>query len=110
MLWIEGPKFLQQSESYWPQISLGCSLNFSDFTVATLCEIKTEFKSKNMKIRLPLMSYYSNYNRLIRSTCYILRVFRVIAARIKSNDERKSFLSLHISPLITVDEHKNARA
>ena len=55
-----------------------------------------------------MISYYSDYNRLIRSTCYILRVFRVIAARIKINDERKSFLSLHVSPL-TVVERENAR-
>ena len=44
LLWIECPIFLQQYESYCPQVPPGCSLNMSDFTVTALCEFKTEVK------------------------------------------------------------------
>ena len=55
------------------------------------------------------MHYYSDFNRLLRAACYILLVFRTIAARVKTNDKIKCFLSLHISPL-TVVEHEKAKA
>ena len=99
---------MHQSKSYWPQVPPDCNLNVSDSTIAALCEIKTEFKSEKIKLFAPLISDYLDYIKRIRATCYILRVFRVIAARIKINDERKSFLSLHISPL-TVVEREDAR-
>ena len=54
------------------------------------------------------MHCYSDFNKLLRAVCYILRVFRTIAARVKTNDKRKAFVSLHIAPL-TVVEHECAK-
>ena len=75
LLWSEGPKFMYQSKNFWHQFPPECNLTVSNSTITALCEIKTEFKSEKNKFLAPLTHYYSDYNRLIRATCYILRVF-----------------------------------
>ena len=51
------------------------------------------------------IAYYSDFDRLIRSLCYVFRVVR--ASLIKEYKERKRFLQLSISPL-TVKERLEA--
>ena len=88
LLWIEGPKFLQQSKIVEPQIPPECSLTVSNVTINAFCDIKTEFKVEKLKSIAPLMHYYSDFNKLLRAVCYILRVFCTITACVKTNDNK----------------------
>ena len=72
--WIKGPAFLLLPENKWPVIPFE-----KDQVVGRRNEVKPEID--NIKLDpsnkfLTLVNYYSDFQKLIRSLCYIFRVVK----------------------------------
>ena len=107
--WFEGPAFLLATNYEFPMPP-----NSNDeereaiAALAAISDVKNESKNCGLSPYdkfVSFIDYYSEFNRLIRSLCYVFRVVK--ACVIKSEKEKKRFLNLLLSPL-TVKERNDA--
>ena len=99
--WVEGPKFLQLPESEWPIFPRNVNpvLNMSALFIIPV-DVKHVLKIENVNVGeriLLLITYYSDFNRMVHSFCYLFSVFK--SWLIKDISKRKLFLNLKSSPL-----------
>ena len=86
--WVEGLKFLLKVESEWP-----CLPETDSSPEFSACLIKTENEVKPVRnLLLKLVNHYSDFNRLLRQFCYVIRVFSSIVNKTK-------ILNIHKHPL-----------
>ena len=107
--WFEGPAFLLAINYEFPMPpNANDEVREAISSLVALSDIKNERKMcclSPLKKFASFIEYYSEFNRLIRSLCYVFRVVR--ACVIKDKKERKHFLNLSASPL-TVKERNEA--
>ena len=108
--WIEGPKFLCLPVSDRPVIPFDKNplVNVLSLFVPAnnVKPIASVMKSNSSERFLPLIKYYSDFQRLIQSFCYIFRVFKLWFIK---NMKKIYFFDLSTSPL-TVQECNNSES
>ena len=107
--WFEGPIFLLATNFEFPTPpNVVNEVSETISALATISDIKNECKScclSPFEKFVAFINYYSEYDHLLRSLCYIFRVVK--ACWLKSKKEKRRSLSLMISPL-TVKERGEA--
>ncbi|XP_065195355.1 uncharacterized protein LOC135826682 [Sycon ciliatum] len=77
--WLKGPDFLRHPESEWPVEKPGAATPREDDSV----ELKNEFKATAREaptLALPEIERYSSWNKLVRTTAWVVRYIRNLRA------------------------------
>ncbi|XP_055586495.1 uncharacterized protein LOC129739122 [Uranotaenia lowii] len=95
-VWLKGPEFLYQDRSAWPQES--CNTLSEEDLVCFQKEVEAEYfiglQALNQNCDdLPDISRFSDFNRLIRTTAYYLKMKKMLAL---PREDKPKFLKIDI--------------
>ena len=106
--WVLGPEFLLAENYEFPvQPCLKDEIKESIVSLFSIDDVKIEGAvdcTSPYEKFVSFIHHYSDFDRLIRSMCYVFRVVK--ASLLKSKKERKRFLNLSVSPLTVKERYE----